>query len=142
MKELFCFLSHNKIMSLSILIPAKNEKDNLPIVLDKIISFLNFGLDYEIVVIKADNDDSDRNLNIKEFNNLDYSTKNPGYGAALKKDLQQLLKNICVFLMQMVRSMLKILRNFMTRRMMEMTLFIVQDIEKMLVQKMTVLLHS
>ena len=86
-------------MSLSILIPAKNEKDNLPIVLDKIISFLNFGLDYEIVVIKADNDDSDRNLNIKEFNNLKIiQQKTPGYGAALKEGFTTATKKyLCIF---------------------------------------------
>ena len=56
-------------MSLSIIIPARNEKKNLPIVLDKFQDVLT-NLDYEIIVIKAINDNSDELVDISNYDNL------------------------------------------------------------------------
>ena len=45
-------------ISLSIIIPARNERANLPIILNDLKG--NVGVeDYEIIIVKAKNDDSD-----------------------------------------------------------------------------------
>ena len=80
-------------MSLSIIIPARNEKENLPIVLNKLKDVLN-DLDYEIIVIKAINDNSDQFVNSSNYDNLRIiEQKKKGYGAALKEGFLSSQKN-------------------------------------------------
>ena len=85
-------------MSLSIIIPARNEKKNLPIVLDKFQDVLT-NLDYEIIVIKAINDNSDELVDISNYDNLRIlEQKKKGYGAALKEGFLNSQKDsLCIF---------------------------------------------
>lgn len=85
-------------MSLSIIIPSRNKKENLPIVLNKLKDVLN-DLDYEIIVIKAINDNSDQFVNSSNYDNLRIiEQKKKGYGAALKEGfLSSQKKSLCIF---------------------------------------------
>lgn len=85
-------------MSLSIIIPARNEKENLPIILKRIKETIQ-NYDYEIIIIKAINDDSDKHINLDDFKNISVIEQNKkGYGAALKEGFKNSNKeNLCIF---------------------------------------------
>ena len=71
-------------MELTILIPAKNEKNNLPIVLDEIFKIIDFKFDYEILVVLPKNDNSLDNLSKSQFDKINtHFQKNEGYGSAM-----------------------------------------------------------
>ena len=71
-------------MELTILIPAKNEKNNLPIVLDELFEIINFNFDYEILVVIPEKDDSLDNLTEEQIKKIVYyKQKNQGYGNAM-----------------------------------------------------------
>lgn len=71
-------------MELTILIPAKNEKNNLPVVIDEIFEIVDFKFDYEILVIIPKNDTSLDNLSKSQLDKISTQfQKNDGYGSAM-----------------------------------------------------------
>ena len=71
-------------MELTILIPAKNEKNNLPVVLDEIFEIVDFKFDYEILVVIPKNDNSLDNLSKFQLEKINtHVQNNEGYGSAM-----------------------------------------------------------
>jgi len=70
----------------------------LPIILNRIKDTLQ-SYDYEIIIVKAINDDSDLNVNLSEFFDIRViEQKKAGYGAALKEGFKNSTKeNLCIF---------------------------------------------
>src|SRR3989338_3075444 len=78
-----------KHMNISVVIPAKNEQENLPIVLDKI---LKLGLeDYEIVIVVDESSDKTNHVadsyakKYKSIRVIKRKSKIKGFGAAIKE---------------------------------------------------------
>lgn len=71
-------------MELTILIPAKNEKYNLPIVLEELFQILDFNFKYEILIIVPKLDNSLENLSNEQKNKIViYKQEKSGYGSAM-----------------------------------------------------------
>lgn len=86
-------------MSLSIIIPSKNEKNNLPQVLTELIDTIKNKIQYEILVVKDQNDNSVDNISLNLIKKIKVIfPKDKGYGAAIKEGIEKSKnKYICVF---------------------------------------------
>jgi len=87
------------MQNLSIIIPAKNEKDNLPIVLKELLFELKNKIKYEIIVVKNIEDNSTDLLNKEIKDQIKIINPNiKGYGAALKYGFENSkFDYVCVF---------------------------------------------
>ena len=117
-------------VEVTILIPAKNEKFNLPIVLDEIFNTIDFSFQYEILVIVPKNDNSLENLTDKHRKKIIiHEQKTNGYGSAMIEGSNLVNGKNIIFVSQMAHLIQKILEEFMIN-LKTMILFIVQDIAK------------
>tara|TARA_Y100001970_G_scaffold286159_1_gene407651 strand:+ start:13210 stop:13899 length:690 start_codon:yes stop_codon:yes gene_type:complete len=77
---------------LSIILPAQNEKDNLPFVLDELFDVINkINLNTEYILIKNANDNSCDKLSELQKNQIKIvNQKIPGFGSAIKEGLTKI----------------------------------------------------
>ena len=86
-------------MSISIIIPAKNEKNNLPQVLNELINTIENKFQYEILVIKDQDDNSTNSISYDVIEKIKIIIpKKKGYGAAINAGIQNSRnKYVCIF---------------------------------------------
>ena len=95
-------------MSISIIIPAKNEKNNLPQVLNELINTIENKFQYEILVIKDRDDNSTNSISYDVIEKIKIIIpKKKGYGAAINAGIQN-RRNMFVYFMQTELVILKI----------------------------------
>ena len=84
--------------NLTLVIPAKNEKESLPHVLNELKKF-----DLKILII-LESEDIETIESIKNYNCKILKQSQKGYGNALIEGIKEVKQNIFVYLMLMVHS--------------------------------------